>query len=109
MSETQGVTILSRRFPAKRAFVTGAASAGLVLNVASAAGFAAGPQTSAYNATKAPVISLSETLAAELQGSGVQAGAAAEAPVPGLVRQACRAAARAAAGACESTARMKRV
>ena len=26
MSETQAVTILSRRFPAKRAFVTGAAS-----------------------------------------------------------------------------------
>jgi short-subunit dehydrogenase len=47
-----------------------------VLNVASAAGFAAGPQMSAYNATKAAVIALSETLAAELEGSGVQASVA---------------------------------
>jgi NADP-dependent 3-hydroxy acid dehydrogenase YdfG len=53
-----------------------AARAGLVLNVASAAGFAASPQMSAYNATKAAVISLSETLAAELEGSGVQAAVA---------------------------------
>ena len=52
------------------------ARAGLVLNVASAAGFAAGPQMSAYNATKAAVIALSETLAAELEGSGVQASVA---------------------------------
>jgi NAD(P)-dependent dehydrogenase (short-subunit alcohol dehydrogenase family) len=59
-----------------------AARAGLVLNVASAAGFAAGPQMSAYNATKAAVISLSETLAAELQGSGVQASVA----MPGFFR-----------------------
>jgi len=59
-----------------------AAGAGLVLNVASAAGFAAGPQMSAYNATKAAVISLSETLAAELEGSGVQASVA----MPGFFR-----------------------
>ena len=52
------------------------AGAGLVLNVASAAGFAGSPQMSAYNATKAAVISLSETLAAELGGSGVQASVA---------------------------------
>ena len=58
------------------------AGAGLVLNVASAAGFAASPQMSAYNATKAAVISLSETLAAELQGSGVQASVA----MPGFFR-----------------------
>ena len=53
-----------------------AAGAGLVLNVASSAGFAAAPQMSAYNATKAAVISLTETLAAELDGSGVQASVA---------------------------------
>jgi NAD(P)-dependent dehydrogenase (short-subunit alcohol dehydrogenase family) len=53
-----------------------AAGSGLVLNVASSAGFAAAPQMSAYNATKAAVISLTETLAAELAGSGVQASVA---------------------------------
>jgi NAD(P)-dependent dehydrogenase (short-subunit alcohol dehydrogenase family) len=53
-----------------------AAGSGLVLNVASSAGFAAAPQMSAYNATKAAVISLTETLAAELEGSGVQASVA---------------------------------
>jgi NAD(P)-dependent dehydrogenase (short-subunit alcohol dehydrogenase family) len=58
------------------------ARAGLVLNVASSAGFAAAPQMSAYNATKAAVISLSETLAAELSGSGVQVSVA----MPGFFR-----------------------
>lgn len=53
-----------------------AAGTGLVLNVASAAGFAAAPHMSAYNATKAAVVSLSETLAAELQGTGVQVSVA---------------------------------
>ena len=53
-----------------------AAGSGLVLNVASSAGFAAAPQMSAYNATKAAVISLTETLAAELDGTGVQASVA---------------------------------
>jgi NAD(P)-dependent dehydrogenase (short-subunit alcohol dehydrogenase family) len=53
-----------------------AAGAGLVLNVASSAGFAAAPQMSAYNATKAAVISLTETLAAELEGTGIQASVA---------------------------------
>jgi len=53
-----------------------AAGAGLVLNVASAAGFAAAPDMSAYNASKAAVVSLTETLAAELDGSGVQASVA---------------------------------
>jgi NAD(P)-dependent dehydrogenase (short-subunit alcohol dehydrogenase family) len=55
---------------------------GLVFNVASSAGFAAAPQMSAYNATKAGVISLSETLAAELAGSGVQVSVA----MPGFFR-----------------------
>jgi len=52
------------------------AGGGLLLNVASSAGFAAAPQMSAYNATKAAVISLSETLAAELDGSGIQVSVA---------------------------------
>jgi NAD(P)-dependent dehydrogenase (short-subunit alcohol dehydrogenase family) len=55
---------------------------GLVFNIASSAGFAAAPQMSAYNATKAGVISLSETLAAELAGSGVQVSVA----MPGFFR-----------------------
>ena len=53
-----------------------AAGSGLVLNVASSAGFAAAPQMSAYNATKAAVISLTETLEAELEGTGIQASVA---------------------------------
>jgi NADP-dependent 3-hydroxy acid dehydrogenase YdfG len=53
-----------------------AAGSGLVLNVASSAGFAAAPQMSAYNATKAAVVSLTETLAAELHGTGIQASVA---------------------------------
>jgi short-subunit dehydrogenase len=43
-----------------------------VINVASAAGFAAGPRMAAYNVSKAGVMSLSETLAAELAGTGVR-------------------------------------
>lgn len=49
-----------------------AAGRGGVINVASAAGFAAGPRMAAYNVSKAGVMSLSETLAAELAGSGVR-------------------------------------
>ena len=48
------------------------AGAGGVINVASAAGFAAGPRMAAYNVSKAGVMSLSETLAAELAGTGVR-------------------------------------
>jgi NAD(P)-dependent dehydrogenase (short-subunit alcohol dehydrogenase family) len=48
-----------------------AGGGGGIINVASAAGFAAGPRMAAYNASKAAVMSLSETLAAELAGSGV--------------------------------------
>jgi NAD(P)-dependent dehydrogenase (short-subunit alcohol dehydrogenase family) len=44
---------------------------GHVLNVASAAGIASTPKMGAYNVAKAGVIALSETLAAELAGSGV--------------------------------------
>lgn len=42
-----------------------------IINVASAAGFAAAPSMGPYNVSKAGVMSLSETLAAELAGSGV--------------------------------------
>lgn len=44
---------------------------GGIINVASAASFAAAPRMGAYNVTKAGVLALSETLAAELAGSGV--------------------------------------
>src|SRR5581483_3463973 len=48
-----------------------ARGAGHVLNVASAAGLIYAPLMGPYNATKAAVVALSETLAAELDGSGV--------------------------------------
>lgn len=44
---------------------------GHVLNVASAAGLLSAPEMGPYNVTKAGVVALSETLAAELRGSGV--------------------------------------
>ncbi len=44
---------------------------GGIINVASAAGFAAAPRMAAYNVSKAAVVSLSETLAAELSGTDV--------------------------------------
>lgn len=47
------------------------AGRGGIINVASAAGFAAAPSMAAYNVSKAGVMSLSETLAAELNGTGV--------------------------------------
>ena len=55
---------------------------GLVFNVASSAGFASAPQMAAYNATKAGVIALSETLVGELAGTGVQVSVA----MPGFFR-----------------------
>jgi short-subunit dehydrogenase len=42
-----------------------------IINVASAAAFGAAPSMAAYNVSKAGALSLSETLAAELSGSGV--------------------------------------
>jgi len=45
---------------------------GLLLNVASAAAFVAAPGMSSYSATKAAVLSLSETLSAELRSTGIQ-------------------------------------
>jgi len=44
---------------------------GKILNVASTAGFQAGPLMAVYYASKAYVISFSEALASELEGSGV--------------------------------------
>jgi NAD(P)-dependent dehydrogenase (short-subunit alcohol dehydrogenase family) len=55
---------------------------GLIFNVASSAGFAAAPQMSAYNATKAGVIAVSETLASEVAGTGLQVSCA----MPGFFR-----------------------
>ncbi|TDZ78289.1 Diacetyl reductase [Mycobacteroides salmoniphilum] len=48
-----------------------AAGRGGIINVASAAGFAAAPVMGPYNVSKAGVMSLSETLAAELSGTGI--------------------------------------
>ncbi|AVH24397.1 SDR family NAD(P)-dependent oxidoreductase [Nocardia cyriacigeorgica] len=48
-----------------------AAGRGGIVNVASAAGFAAAPGMAVYNTSKAAVLSLSETMYAELAGSGV--------------------------------------
>jgi len=45
---------------------------GFILNVASSAGFVCLPEMAAYNVTKAGVIALTETLAAELRPAGIQ-------------------------------------
>jgi short-subunit dehydrogenase len=45
---------------------------GLIINIASAAAFASAPGMGPYNASKAAVVSFSETLAAELRGAGMQ-------------------------------------
>ena len=44
---------------------------GGIINVASAASFGAAPRMAAYNVSKAGVLSLSETLSAEMAGTGV--------------------------------------
>ncbi|MFB8009372.1 SDR family NAD(P)-dependent oxidoreductase [Nocardia sp. NPDC056000] len=48
-----------------------AAGTGAIVNVASAAAFGVAPRMAAYNVSKAGVLALSETLAAELSGTGV--------------------------------------
>ena len=58
------------------------ADRGLIINIASAAAFAAAPQMATYNASKAAVVALTETLAAELGGSGVRTMVV----MPGFVR-----------------------
>jgi NADP-dependent 3-hydroxy acid dehydrogenase YdfG len=45
---------------------------GLLINVASAAAFVSAPGMASYNATKAAVVSISETLASELRAAGIQ-------------------------------------
>jgi short-subunit dehydrogenase len=55
---------------------------GGIINVASAAGFGAAPEMSAYNVTMSAVLSLSETLAAELTGTGVHVSALCPTVVP---------------------------
>lgn len=52
------------------------ADRGVLLNIASAAGFASAPGMSAYNASKAAVVALSETLYGELAGTGVRVSVA---------------------------------
>ncbi len=54
---------------------------GGVLNVASLAGFLPGPYMAVYHATKAFVVSFSEALAAEIEGSGVTVSAFCPGPV----------------------------
>jgi NAD(P)-dependent dehydrogenase (short-subunit alcohol dehydrogenase family) len=51
-------------------------SGGLILNIASAAGFVCGPSMGPYNASKAAVIALTETLGQELHGTRIQASVA---------------------------------
>jgi NAD(P)-dependent dehydrogenase (short-subunit alcohol dehydrogenase family) len=48
-----------------------AQGSGHILNVASSAGLLSAPEMAPYNMTKAAVVALSETLAAELHGTGV--------------------------------------
>lgn len=45
---------------------------GAIVNVASAAGFTAAPEMTAYNVTKASVLALSETLSAELRSANIR-------------------------------------
>jgi NAD(P)-dependent dehydrogenase (short-subunit alcohol dehydrogenase family) len=58
------------------------AGSGVILNIASAAGFASAPNMAPYNVTKAAVISLSETLAGEVADAGIQISCA----MPGFFR-----------------------
>lgn len=55
---------------------------GGIINVASAAAFGAAPEMTTYNVTKAGVLALSETLAAEFAGSGVHVTALCPTVVP---------------------------
>jgi NAD(P)-dependent dehydrogenase (short-subunit alcohol dehydrogenase family) len=72
-----------------------AGGGGLIINVASAASFVSGADMSAYNASKAGVVALSETLDQEHRRDGVQVVAA----MPGFFRTRLLEHARAPAGA----------
>jgi len=74
------------------------AGGGLVINVASAAGFVSGADMSAYNASKAAVISLSETLDQEHRRDDIQVVAA----MPGFFRTRLLEHARAPEGALQT-------
>jgi NADP-dependent 3-hydroxy acid dehydrogenase YdfG len=71
-----GINLLGVVCGARAALPALLASRGILLNVASAAGFASSAGMSAYNATKAAVVALSETLYAETLDSGVQVSVA---------------------------------
>jgi NAD(P)-dependent dehydrogenase (short-subunit alcohol dehydrogenase family) len=71
------------------------AGGGMVINVASAASFVSGADMSAYNASKAAVVALSETLQQEHGRDGIQSVAA----MPGFFRTRLLEHARAPAGA----------
>ena len=78
-----GINLLGAVWGCRAAIpVMRAQGSGLVLNIASSAGFAAAPRMAPYNATKSAVIALSETMAAELDGTGVQVSVA----MPGFFR-----------------------
>jgi NAD(P)-dependent dehydrogenase (short-subunit alcohol dehydrogenase family) len=47
-------------------------SSGLLINVASAASFVSAPEMAGYNASKAAIVSVTETIANELRASGTQ-------------------------------------
>ena len=55
---------------------------GILINISSAASFVAAPFMTPYNATKAAVVAISESLAAELEASGVQVSVA----MPGFMQ-----------------------
>jgi NAD(P)-dependent dehydrogenase (short-subunit alcohol dehydrogenase family) len=79
-----------------------AAGGGLIVNVASAAAFVSGADMSAYNASKAAVVSLSETLDQEHRRDGVQVTAA----MPGFFRTRLLEQARAPAQALQAARRI---
>lgn len=58
------------------------AGRGILLNISSAAAFVSPPQLTPYNATKAAVLSVSESLCTELRASGVQVSVA----MPGFMQ-----------------------
>jgi NAD(P)-dependent dehydrogenase (short-subunit alcohol dehydrogenase family) len=58
------------------------AGRGVLINISSAAAFVAAPFMTPYNATKAAVVAISESLAAELESSGVQVSVA----MPGFMQ-----------------------
>ncbi len=71
--DTLHVNLMALTVLAKFAAVTmAAAGSGRILNVASTAAFAPGPGFAVYSASKAYVLSLSEAMAEELSGKGVQ-------------------------------------